>query len=222
MTTARKPAPKKTPKETPKKTAARKAAASPKPAAPSSTGYEVRFFASQAAFESWLEAEHRRAPGVWVKFAKKDSGLASVNYKQALDVALCFGWIDGQSRSLDATFYLQKFTPRGKKSLWSKINRAKVAALLEAGSMRPAGLAEVERARADGRWDAAYDSPRNATVPDDLAAALTADPAAREFFASLDSANRYAVIFRVQTASATARPARIQKLVAMLARREVF
>ncbi|MFB4293601.1 YdeI family protein [Nonomuraea sp. ATR24] len=174
-------------------------------------------FASQAEFEKWLDAEHAVSPGLWLKIAKKDSGIPSVTYAEALDVALCFGWIDGQKVKFDAEHWLQRFTPRKPRSRWSKVNCGKVERLIAAGAMRPAGLAQVEKAKADGRWEAAYESSSTATVPDDLQAALDADPAAAEFFATLDRANRYAILYRVGDAKRPAtRAARIEKFVAML------
>lgn len=178
-------------------------------------------FASRAAFEEWLEAEHAVSPGLWLKFAKKGSGVESVTYPEARDAALCFGWIDGQKASLDETYWLLRFTPRTPRSKWSQINRERVAELTAEGRMRPAGLAEVERAKADGRWERAYASPRNAAVPEDLQAALDADPAAAEFFAGLDGRNRYAILYRIGDAKRPqTRAARIEKFVAMLGRGE--
>ena len=180
-------------------------------------------FASAAAWEAWLEDEHARAGGVWLKIAKKDTGVASVTHAEALDVALCFGWIDGQRRALDATWFLQRFTPRKRGSRWSQINVAKVARLTADGRMRPAGLAQVEAARADGRWASAYAGQRTATVPDDLRAALDANPAAAAFFATLRGANRYAVLYRVQDAKRPeTRARRIERFVAMLERGETL
>lgn len=180
-------------------------------------------FASADEWESWLEAEHASAAGVWLKIAKKDTGIATVTYAEALDVALCFGWIDGQRRGFDATWFLQRFTPRKPRGNWSKINTEHVARLLAAGRMRPAGLAQVEAARADGRWAAAYDGQRTATVPPDLQQALDANPEAAAFFATLRGANRYAVIYRVQGAKrAETRARRIERFVAMLARGETL
>jgi uncharacterized protein YdeI (YjbR/CyaY-like superfamily) len=155
---------------------------------------------------------------VWLACVKKDAGVPGVTYAEALDVALCHGWIDGQKRKGDERHFLQRFTRRGPRSRWSKINRTRAEALIADGAMLPAGLAEVERARADGRWEAAYDSHRTATVPPDLEAALAAEPAAAAFFAQLDSANRYAVLYRVQEAKRPeTRARRIAKYVAMLA-----
>jgi uncharacterized protein YdeI (YjbR/CyaY-like superfamily) len=178
-------------------------------------------FESQRAWETWLAANHASSRGVWLKLAKKAAGVASVTYPEALDVALAWGWIDGQKGSLDDAWWLQKFTPRGAKSVWSKVNREKVQALVDAGKMKPSGLAAVELAKADGRWDAAYDSPSKVTVPEDLAAALAANPRASAFFATLNAANRYAILWRVHTAKkAETRARRIADFVAMLARNE--
>jgi uncharacterized protein YdeI (YjbR/CyaY-like superfamily) len=178
---------------------------------------EPLFFDGPEAFEAWLEEHGEGSDGVWVKMAKKHTGIASLNWARGVEVALCFGWIDGQSRRIDDDWFLQRFTPRRPQSTWSKINREKVAALTAAGRMRPAGLAEVERARADGRWDAAYDSPATASVPDDLAAALD-EAGLTETFAALDSRNRYAILHRVQTArKPETRARRIDQYVAMLA-----
>jgi uncharacterized protein YdeI (YjbR/CyaY-like superfamily) len=174
-------------------------------------------FPSCEAWEAWLETEHDRSEGVWLRIAKKGTGVDSVSYAEALEAALCYGWIDGQKRSLDDSHWLQRFTPRTARSKWSRINRDKAQALIDAGRMKPAGLREVERAKADGRWDAAYAGARAATVPDDLQRALDADPEARAFFATLDSANRYAILYRVQDAKRPeTRTRRIEKYVAML------
>jgi uncharacterized protein YdeI (YjbR/CyaY-like superfamily) len=175
-------------------------------------------FESAAAWEEWLAGEHAVAPGVWLKLAKRGSGQASVTYAEALDVALAYGWIDGQKGRFDEAWWLQRFTPRKRASRWSRVNRDKALALIAAGRMQPAGMREVARARADGRWEAAYASQRNMTVPDDLRAALDANPAASAFFAALDSANRYAVLYRVQDAKKPeTRARRIERYVAMLA-----
>ncbi len=181
----------------------------------------VLAFATPAEWEAWLREHGASSPGVWVRMAKKGSGAASVTRDEAVDGALCHGWIDGQARSLDETTYLQRFTPRRARSIWSKRNRERVAELEAAGRMTDAGRREVERARADGRWDAANDAPSTATVPDDLRAALDAQPAAADAFAGLDGRNRYAVLHRVQTAvRPETRARRIAQLVAMLARGE--
>lgn len=183
----------------------------------------IRSFATVAAWADWLEANHAASPGVWLQLAKKGSGIPSVTYGEALDIALCYGWIDGQKRAYDATAWLQKFTPRGPKSLWSKVNCQKVEALLEQGQMQPAGLRAVEAARLDGRWAAAYDPQSKANVPADFAAALDANPAAKSFFATINRVNRYAMLFRIQTAKrAETRAARIALFVGMLERGETI
>ena len=175
------------------------------------------------AWQAWLERHDADAGGVWMRIAKKEAGVASVTHAEALDVAICHGWIDGLKKSAGEHFWLQKWTPRGKRSIWSKVNRAKAEALIAAGRMKPAGLAEVERARGDGRWDAAYDSWSAATVPDDLQAALDANPVAKAFFATLSSQNRYAILFRTHTAKkADTRARRIAQFVDMLARGETL
>jgi uncharacterized protein YdeI (YjbR/CyaY-like superfamily) len=180
-------------------------------------------FESRDAWAAWLHAEHARADGVWLKLAKTGSGLPTVTYAEAVEVALCYGWIDGQRRSVDATHYVQRFTPRRSRSKWSRVNCAKATGLIESGAMHAAGLREVERARADGRWDAAYDPPSRATVPEDLQAALDAEPAALSLFVRLDAQNRYAILHRVQDAKRSeTRARRIEKYVAMLARGETI
>ncbi|HET9167797.1 MAG TPA: YdeI/OmpD-associated family protein [Actinospica sp.] len=174
-------------------------------------------FASAQDWEQWLEAQPADSPGLWLKIAKKGCETPGIDYATALESALCFGWIDGQKRPLDDLFWLQRFTPRKARSRWSRINRDKATALIESGRMRASGLREVERARQDGRWDAAYESQSSSAIPDDLQAALDADPRAAEFFATLDSANRYAVLYRVNEAKrADTRAKRIEKFVAML------
>jgi uncharacterized protein YdeI (YjbR/CyaY-like superfamily) len=174
-------------------------------------------FATSADFERWLAKHHDKAPVVWIKYAKKGSGEPSLTWTEAVDVALCYGWIDGQSKSLDERYYIQRFTPRGAASKWSKINRDRVARLIKDGRMRPAGLAEVDRAKADGRWDAAYDSPKTAAVPDDLARALQQNPTAKAAFAKLDATNRYAILHRLQTTKQPLTRARkIKTFVTML------
>jgi uncharacterized protein YdeI (YjbR/CyaY-like superfamily) len=181
----------------------------------------ILFFENADEWERWLEEHHATVDGVWLRFAKKGSGITSVTYAPALEVALCFGWIDGQSRSESETHYLQRFTPRRKRSIWSKRNRDYVEQLIESGRMRPAGLAEIDRAKADGRWDAAYDSPKTATVPGDLEQALAARPGAREFFDALDSQNRYAILHRVQTAvKPETRAKRVEKFADLCAAAE--
>ena len=180
-------------------------------------------FADPAAFEAWLDEHHGSSDGLWIKFAKKASGIPSVTYKEVLAVALAYGWIDGQVKRIDADWYRQRWTPRRARSVWSKINRAAAEAMIERGDMKPAGLAEVERARADGRWERAYDSPKTATVPDDLRAALDAEPAAARLFDELDGNNRYAILHRIQDAKRPdTRARRIARFVAMLARGETL
>jgi uncharacterized protein YdeI (YjbR/CyaY-like superfamily) len=178
-------------------------------------------FASGEAWEAWLEDHHATSRGVWLKIAKKGSGVESVTFSEALDVALCYGWIDSQRDRFDERFYLQRFTPRKPKGKWSQVNREKVARLMERGRMKPAGLREVERAKADGRWDAAYEPQSAATVPDDLRVALEGNGRAREFFETLNKTNRYAILYRIQDAKGPeTRARRIAKYVAMLAEGE--
>jgi uncharacterized protein YdeI (YjbR/CyaY-like superfamily) len=182
------------------------------------TDLPVLAFPDQAAFEEWLEAAHATAPGCYVKLAKKGAGVPSLTRDEMVESLLCFGWIDGRSNSVDASWWLTRVTPRRPRSMWSAKNVGIVEALTAAGRMRPAGLAQVETARADGRWDRAYPGPATITVPDDLAAALAAEPAAREAFAGLDATNRFAVLVRVHTAASPAtRAKRIAALVTMLA-----
>ena len=184
-------------------------------------GLPILPFSSQEDWEKWLDEHHRTSKGLWLKIAKKGSGIDSVDYAEALDVALCHGWIDGQKGAFDDTFWLQKFTPRGPRSKWSKINVDKALALIESGRMKPAGLAEIEKARSDGRWEQAYDSQSRATVPEDLQRELDQNPEAAKFFATLDSANRYAVLYRIQEAKKPeTRARRIEKFIAMLNRKE--
>jgi uncharacterized protein YdeI (YjbR/CyaY-like superfamily) len=181
----------------------------------------IRLFASPAEMEEWLEANHASSRGIWLKVAKKGSGTASVSYAEGLELALCFGWIDSQKRGFDDEFFLQRFTPRRPRGRWSQVNRAKAEELIAAGAMRPAGLAEVEAAKADGRWEAAYAGQRAATVPDDLGQELERNKAAAEFFATLDSANRYAILYRLQEAKKPeTRQKRLRKFIAMLERGE--
>ncbi|HEU5437770.1 MAG TPA: YdeI/OmpD-associated family protein [Ktedonobacterales bacterium] len=173
---------------------------------------------TQGEWEAWLATHHADTHVVWLKFAKKAAGTPSVSYAEAVESALCYGWIDGQSASLDGTHWRQRFTPRRPKSVWSRVNREKAEALIAAGRMQPAGLRQVELAKADGRWDAAYDSQSTIEVPADLQRALDVHPAAKAFFATLDSRNRYAILYRIQTAKKSeTRSARIEKFVTMLA-----
>ena len=175
-------------------------------------------FASRDAWEAWLQGQHATSDGLWLKFAKKSSGIETVTYDQAVEIALCYGWIDGQVRRFDEDYYLQRFTPRRPRSKWSKINRQRATELVERGKMKPAGLREVERAKADGRWEAAYDSPSTAAVPEDLLRELEKNEKAREFFSKLDGRNRYAILYRIQDAKRPeTRTQRIAEYVAMLA-----
>ena len=178
------------------------------------TDLPVLAFADQAALETWLEAEHLTASGLYVKLAKKGSGVPSIDWEQMVEVLLCFGWIDGRANRLDDRFYLQRVTPRRAKSVWSQKNVRTVERLIAEGRMRPAGLAAVEAARADGRWDRAYAGPATITVPEDLADALAAEPAARRAFDELDGADRYAVLWRVHTAATPA--TRAKRIAALL------
>lgn len=174
--------------------------------------------ASAAKFEAWMAKHHDSADGIWLAIAKKTGGKTSVTYPEAVEVALCWGWIDGQKRKLDDDYSLQRFTPRRPRSRWSKINVERVATLTKAKRMQPSGLAEVERAKADGRWADAYDSASKMTVPDDLAAALRKNKKAAAAFDTVSAANRYAILFRVHDAKKPeTRAARIEKFVAMLA-----
>ena len=178
-------------------------------------------FPKQKDWADWLRKNHAKSSGVWLKLAKKNSGIQSVSYAEALETALCYGWIDGQKKSYDESFWLQKFTPRGAKSIWSKINKAKAGELIKSGRMKPAGLNAVERAKQDGRWDAAYDSPSVSTVPPDFQARLNKSAKAKAFFATLNSANRYAILFRIQTAKkAETRARKIEQFIEMLERKE--
>ncbi len=181
----------------------------------------IRWFATPAEWAAWLEKNHRGSEGLWLRLAKKESRLRSATYAEALEIALCYGWIDGQKRGESDEAWLQRFLPRSAKSIWSKINRGKVDGLIASGRMKAAGLEAVEAAKKDGRWATAYDSPRGAKVPEDFQVALDANPRARTFFESLDGANRYAVLFRIQTAKkAETRARKIREFVEMLMRNE--
>ena len=187
------------------------------------TEQPVLFFATQGELEAWIDEHGEQSDGIWLKFAKKDSGIESVVYAEAVEIALSYGWIDGQAKRLDEHHYLQRFTPRRARSKWSKINREKAERLIAEGRMRPAGLREVERAKKDGRWNEAYDSPSTATVPDDFQAALDAEPAAAEFFASLGSIKRYSFLYRIADAKRPeTRAKRIAEYVELLARGETL
>ena len=188
-----------------------------------STVEPIRSFKTQKDWTSWLERNHRESKGLWMRLAKKESSLRSVSYSEALEVALCYGWIDGQKRGESDEAWLQRFLPRTAKSIWSKINREKADTLIASRRMKPAGFTAVDAAKIDGRWDAAYDSPKAAKVSPDFQAALDASPRAREFFAVLDGANRYAVLFRIQTVKKVETRARkIRELVQMLEREETI
>jgi uncharacterized protein YdeI (YjbR/CyaY-like superfamily) len=186
------------------------------------TDLPVHTFATRAEWEAWLDANHDAAPGVWVKLAKKGSSVSTVSRADALEVALCFGWIDSQARRLDEDCFIQRFTPRTRRSKWSLINCRAVEQLIASGAMRPAGLAQVEAAKQDGRWDRAYAPPREITVPDDLQRRLDDNPAAREFFDQLSSQSRYAILYRIHDAKRPeTRARRIDAFVDMLLERRV-
>lgn len=183
----------------------------------------VLFFATPVELEAWIDEHGEESDGIWLKFAKKDSGIESVFYAEAVEIALSHGWIDGQAKRFDDHHYLQRFTPRRPRSKWSRINREKAERLIAEGRMRAAGLREIERAKEDGRWDDAYDSPSTATVPDDFQVALDAEPAAAEFFASLGSTKRYSFLYRITDAKRPeTRAKRIAEYVELLARGETL
>lgn len=178
----------------------------------------VKLFRDRSSWKTWLTKHHDASAGVWLRLAKKSASLQSVTYREALDVALCYGWIDGQKNTFDDASWLQKFTPRGAKSIWSKINRARALELMKRGRMRAPGLEAIERARENGRWDSAYDSHRTAEPPPDFTAALKRSRSAAAFYRTLNSQNRYAILFRIQTAKkAVTRQRRIEQFVLMLA-----
>lgn len=183
----------------------------------------ILFFATPVELEAWIDEHGEESDGIWLKFAKKDSGIESVVYAEAVEIALSHGWIDGQAKRLDDDHYLQRFTPRRPRSKWSRINREKAERLIAEGRMRAGGLREIERAKEDGRWEDAYDSPSTATVPDDFQAALDAEPAAAEFFASLGSTKRYSFLYRITDAKRPeTRAKRIAEYVELLARGETL
>jgi uncharacterized protein YdeI (YjbR/CyaY-like superfamily) len=182
-----------------------------------------RLFKRQADWHAWLEKNHEDDDGLWLHFAKKGSGAVTVTYDDALETALCFGWIDGQLRTHDEKTFVRKFTRRRVRSIWSKVNRTKAENLVKSGRMKPPGLEAIERAREGGEWDRAYDSARAATVSPDLQAALDKSKPAAAFFAKLDGANRYAILWRIQTARGPeARTKRIAEIVEMLRKKETF
>jgi uncharacterized protein YdeI (YjbR/CyaY-like superfamily) len=192
-----------------------------KPQPKSLAKQHIQYFERQVDWEAWLNENHDSSPGVWLQLAKKGADVPSVSYDEAVEAALCYGWIDGQKQTHSDQFWLQKFTRRSSKSVWSKINRDKALALIKAKKMKPAGLKEIERAKLDGRWDAAYDSSSKATVPSDFQSELDANERAKAFFATLDSRNRYAILYRIQTAKkAETRAKRISQFVLMLERHE--
>lgn len=178
-------------------------------------------FANQAEWESWLELNGSAVSGVWLRLAKKTADERTVSYAEALESALCHGWIDGRKQAESERYWLQRFTPRTARSIWSRINKAKAEALVSAGRMQPGGMREIDRARQDGRWDSAYSSASKSTVPDDLQKALDANKKAKAFFATLDSQNRYAILFRIQNVKkAETRARKIARFVEMLANGE--
>jgi uncharacterized protein YdeI (YjbR/CyaY-like superfamily) len=194
--------------------------AKPKSAKANAAG-PVRLFSSQRQWEEWLETNHRESDGLWLRLAKKGSGLRSVSYGEALEIAICYGWIDGQKKPESEQAWLQRFVSRSSKSIWSKINREKALALIASGQMKASGLEAIENAKKNGRWDAAYDSPSGATVPADFQKALDANPRAAAFFKTLDRANRYAILWRIQTVKkAETRARKIDHFIGMLGRKE--
>jgi len=181
----------------------------------------IMSFETQQDWERWLTEYHTKTVGIWLKIAKKETGIPSVSYAEALESAICYGWIDGQKAPFDGMYWLQKFTPRRPKSIWSKVNCDKATALIAEGRMQPAGLQQVELAKADGRWDVAYESQSKITIPADFQRELDKNQKAMDFFSTLDSTNRYAILFRIQTAKKPeTRSARIHKFIEMLAKNE--
>lgn len=190
---------------------------------PNTTELPILPFESKKKFADWLAKNHDKSAGVWLKIAKKAAGISTVTYAEALDVALCYGWIDGQKGNFDEQYFLQKFTPRRPKSIWSKINVEKVEGLIASGEMKPAGLKAVEAAKLDGRWAAAYASQKNMAVPPDFQSALNKNKKAKAFFETLTGAKRYSFLFRIETAKkAETREKRIRQFVEMLERGETF
>jgi uncharacterized protein YdeI (YjbR/CyaY-like superfamily) len=178
-------------------------------------------FADRTAWNKWLDEHHASSPGVWLKIAKKASGIATVNHPEALEEALCYGWIDGQRLPHDETFFLQRFTPRTKRSKWSQVNRDKVTSLIEQKRMQPAGLAQIEAAKQDGRWDAAYAPQSSQAIPEDFKRALEQNPKAHEFFKTLRGTRRYSFLYRIQDAKRPeTRARRIEQFIDMLAKGE--
>ena len=178
-------------------------------------------FATKNEWAEWLDSYHDRSAGVWLKLAKKDSGIPSVTYDEAVETALCYGWIDGQKKGFDEEYWLQKFTPRGAKSIWSKINTLKAEKLIASGEMKPAGFKAMEAAKQDGRWEAAYESQKNISIPDDFRSVLDKNRKAKAFFATLKRSERYSFLLRIQTArKPETRAKRIRQFVEMLERNE--
>lgn len=185
------------------------------------TDFPIILFPEIKDWDEWMKKNHATEKGVWIKFAKKNSGKTSINYAQALDVALCYGWIDSLTKKLDDSFYIQKFTPRGLRSVWSKINTGHIERLTKAGLMQASGIAAVEAAKKDGRWEKAYDSPSNIQLPEDFLLALKKNKKAEAFFKTLNKTNTYAITWRLQTAKKSAiRTKRIETIIAMLERNE--
>jgi len=183
--------------------------------------FPILTFVSKKKWADWLARQYDKFAGVWLKIAKKDTGIPSVTYEEALDVALCYGWIDGQKKGFDDQYWLQKFTPRGPKSIWSKINTEKAERLIASGEMKPAGLKAIELAKQDGRWAAAYEGQKRISIPEDFQAALNKNKKAKEFFETLNSVNRYAILFRIHNAKKPeTRAKKIQQFVEMLERGE--
>jgi uncharacterized protein YdeI (YjbR/CyaY-like superfamily) len=196
---------------------------SSKNSAPASAGPPIRSFKNAEAWESWLEENQTATDGLWMRIAKKASGVRSITYPEAVEVALCYGWIDGQKKPESETTWLQRFVPRRPRSLWSKINREKALALIASGKMRPAGLKEIDRARTDGRWEAAYNSPKDAPIHPDFQNALNENPRAKAFFSTVNAANRYAIIWRLHTAKkAETRERLTRKFIEMLEKGETL
>ncbi len=181
----------------------------------------MQFFKDKKGWIAWLDKNHLTSSGLWLKIAKKTANVKSLSYAEALEVALCYGWIDGQKKTYDEATWLQKFTPRGPRSIWSTINREKAKELIKKGLMKPAGLKAIERAKENGRWEAAYDSQSKITLPDDLRAELDKNVKAKAFFDTLNSVNRYAILFRLQTAKKPeTRKKRLRQFIDMLEKNE--
>jgi uncharacterized protein YdeI (YjbR/CyaY-like superfamily) len=185
--------------------------------------YPTLFFANAAAFEKWLHKNHSKSDGIWLKIARAGSGIQSLDYAGALEVCLCYGWIDGTRKSLDKEYFVQKYTPRRPGSIWSVINQQKVQKLIDEGRMQPAGLAVIEEAKKSGQWDKAYESPKAIKIPVELQEALDAKPKAKKFFATLSSQNRFSILFRIGKVKKEETKARkIKEFVAMLEKGETI